>query len=199
MTKQEQIDRKVLSIRILLLLESYSYPERPLIWTAKVFGDLLSEDHVECKDVIGWMVKKGYVNTHNNSYFITTDGFKLMDDAKKKPVVAGDTGEFKEEALTGIVEKSTKMGWQISEISKIEKGVLPSSSAGPPMTLTTPKDIMENKRAALRTLAGTLGVSMDELTEHYDAGELRYCPGDHLGIFDGKNVLCNLCLKGANR
>lgn len=196
---QKRIEREQLAVIVVQLL----YRESGLSWTPANIAKYANASKEKIADCFVWMRRKNLIGG-TDKIFLTDSGVEYVQGLKENVSVSTAASEqrYKDEALTGIVEKKHKAhGWMVSEQSGITAAVLPGSHT--PTTHTTPEDMIEQAQREYRAkegLSNRLRVSMDTLLGYIDSGRVKLCNAcNSVEIFDRKGdrwqPVCRKCRK----
>lgn len=161
-----------------------TFPEKRVFSASKVFE---------------WLRHRKYLCNYNG--LVVTDlGLEYLEGLKnKKAIQSGDSGQFKEEALTGlVVRRNTQSGYMVSERSKIDRAVISQKISRP--SHQTPEDAiiaLEQERKAKRHLACTLNISDARMIQYTEEGRIKLCKKcGEIGVFDkDRKYLKSSCRK----
>lgn len=179
-----------------------------LIWTKAIIARITNRPMDRIQDALQWLWKNDMVSTYKGEYIVTDQGINYYEAARRNPhgmVKGADIFRWKEEVLTGLVEKKSKKSrLLISEKSDVENGVLPTTKPVPER-ITTPEDILcdyESRQRQLAKIARDLGITPEQVIEFWNTDRIHICAGGgdhHLGLFDKGQTVCKRCTKKRGR
>ena len=152
---------------------------------------------------LDWLVSKNYIwRTSSGMLIITESGFEYIDGLSRRPgfETATSAAKHKEEALSGIVERrSNKSGFTVSRQSTMNRAVVLGGKEK--HETKTPEDrflMNEEARISKIKFAEQLGIKVEDIPAHLEAGRIKKCKrccNVELHGKKGKYIreICNKC------
>ncbi|MCK5610747.1 hypothetical protein KAR91_53230 [Candidatus Pacearchaeota archaeon] len=149
--------------------------------------------------------QKEFVFKNGQAYGITQQGRDYVEGLSLNSAfsTAAGTAKYKEEALSGIVErKSKKTGFMVSEKSKLTRAVLFSHakhhSSKSPEDFILEQDAIKKARVKI---AKQIGITVEELEKAVEEERVKVCKGCgeieiHHKNLKGLRSKCVKCSKG---
>lgn len=157
---------------------------------------------------ISWCLKNQYIYRDKGKFFLTVPGREYLETSRQQKRTSGSFRRWKEEALTGIVErKSKRCNNVITHKSTMDKAVLSTTSNEGLKTdnLETIYCQIDDAVSLKKKLSNKFNLSPEKVDKYFREGRFRVCSGGepHIGIFDRKNRptgkgwqhLCRECMK----
>ena len=171
--------------RILLCILQFGTVD--MIYTTKMFCELLDIDTHDATAALEWLHTEGHVTSHLGMYDVTDDGIDLAHAMGEHPTInlGDELQDWKDEVLSGLTQeynKATKK-W-VSARSDIDTAVLPTAERH--ASSQSPEDIYLRRVESLEDdilLAEHFDISLERLHLYQEEGRIKQC-GDHVGIFD---------------
>lgn len=156
-------------------------------------------------EAISWLLQKRYIYKHKGRYHVTELGDEYIDQVGFFSEKPKSLKRWKEEALTGLVERKSRSSKQyISKQSTMERAVLSTRSKDAPEGLRPDQAIInfENVLHLRKEVCRELGITMADYIRFNAEGRIRVCRhrGEHIGIFDRHSPgrwqhICRTCRK----
>jgi len=201
------IELQVDAVRIIAALIWFGNDEK-LIWTKNIMSRVTSCSSERVTSALSWLSGKDMIATHKGEYTVTGSGAAYYNEARVNPhsvVKAADVWKFKNELLTGMYEKRSRVTKQmISEQSPITRGVLPTTKPEKE-THITPEEMLsgyEGRTRKIKRIASDLKITVEQFSDYWDADKIRICSAggeSHLGVFDVGKPVCRRCTKKRGR